>query len=137
MKPRLHAQISAKKYGGKPEDYQHLHDFFDQTKEHIADVRHRAVLHNAWGIFLLEKMYGIHFTNSEGKEVSVRDVGEQHVLDDLGRIPSLDECLKELPHADWFGGPVKSKKVLTPDQLEVKLNDLADSWRVWYEGNCY
>jgi len=128
MKPRLHAQISAKKYGGVPEDYQKYHNFFDQTKAHIADVRHRAILHNAWGIFLLEHMYGTHFLNSEGKEVSVRDIGEQHVLDDLGRIPSLSECLAELPHQDWFGGPVKGhKQPLTPKELEEKLDNMAQT----------
>ena len=122
MKPRLHAQISARRWGGEPEEYQHLHDFFDQTKAHLADVRHRAILHNAWGIFLLEQVYGTHFINSAGKEVSVRDVGEQHVIDDLGRIPPLQECIKDLPHQDWYGGPVRGKKILTPEQLAEKFN---------------
>ena len=111
MKPRLHAKISAHKWGGKPEDYQHLHDWFDHTKAHFADVRHRALLHNSWGIFLLEQIFGTHFVNSDGKEVSVRDVGEQHVLDDLGHIPSLDECMKNLPMEAWFGGPIRGKKI--------------------------
>jgi hypothetical protein len=59
MKPYLHAKISAQKWGGKPEDYQPIHDFIDSSKEHHADVRHRALLHNSWGCFLVEKLFGV------------------------------------------------------------------------------
>jgi len=58
MKPWLHAVASAKKYGGEPSDYLMLHLFFDKTKEHVPDNRHRVVLHNSFGIFLLSQMFG-------------------------------------------------------------------------------
>lgn len=87
MKPYKHCQISAKKFGGKPDDYLKIHNWFDQTKSTIADVRHRMILHNALGIFICEQVFGTYFTNSDGKIVQVRDVAEQHVLDDLGTIP--------------------------------------------------
>lgn len=45
------------------------------------------ILHNALGIFICEQVFGTYFTNSDGKIVQVRDVAEQHVLDDLGTIP--------------------------------------------------
>lgn len=104
MKPFQHAKNSAKKYGGVPEDYQALHDFFDSTKAAVPDIRHRAVLHNAFGIFLLERVFGTTITNSEGKRVSVRDVGEDHVIEDLGFIPTLERWLKNTPIEDWMGG---------------------------------
>lgn len=97
MKPFIHARNSARKYGGKPEDYQKIHDFFDQTKAHIADMRHRCLLHNSFGIYLCEQVNGINITNSDGVLVSVRDIGEQHVLEDLGTIPSLSDCIKTMP----------------------------------------
>lgn len=90
MKPYLHARISAKKFGGDPEDYMEIHNWFDHTKAHIADMRHRALLHNSWGIWLCEQIFGdlillpdgtpkktTYITNSEGKKVQVRDVAEQ------------------------------------------------------------
>jgi hypothetical protein len=40
------------------------------------------------GIFLAEKLFGIAIVNSDGKQVPVRYVGEQHVREDLGRIPT-------------------------------------------------
>lgn len=97
MKPYIHARNSARKHGGTPEDYIKIHDWFDQTKAHIADMRHRAILHNSFGIFLCEQVFGTNIVNSEGKTVSVRDLGEEHVIEDLGRIPSLAECIETMP----------------------------------------
>lgn len=109
MKPYLHGLISVKKFGGKPEDYQKIHDWFDQGKAHVADMRHRAILHNSLGIYICEQVFGTNITNSDGKLVSVRDIGEQHVLDDLGTIPSVQDYLTHLPWLDWLGGPKRAK----------------------------
>jgi hypothetical protein len=49
MKPLKHAVSSAKRFGGKPEDYQAIHDFFDMGKAAHPDVRHRALLHHSMG----------------------------------------------------------------------------------------
>lgn len=111
MKPYLHGLISVKKFGGKVEDYQKYHDWLDQTKAFVPDMRHRAILHNAFGIYLLEQVFGPTLTNSDGKVVSVRDVGEQHVLDDLGTIPTLQDYLTHLPWLDWLGGSKRPKGV--------------------------
>lgn len=110
MKPYLHARKSAKKYGGVPEDYQHLHDFFDQTKAALPDMRHRAILHSSFGIFLLEQVFGTTITNSEGKVVSVRDVGEDHVEDDMGFIPTIERWLRNLPAENWMFGSDRGRK---------------------------
>ena len=104
MKPFQHAKNSAKKYGGIPEDYQAIHDFFDSTKSALPDIRHRAVLHSAFGIFMLERVFGTTVTNSEGRKVSVRDLGEDHVIEDLGFIPTLERWLKNLPIETGMGG---------------------------------
>ena len=97
MKPHLHAKISARKYGGNFEEYMKFHEFFDLTKAHVADNRHRIILHNSWGIFMLAEKFGPLYTNSENKTVAVRDIGEDHVLQDLGRIPSLAEIIDLFP----------------------------------------
>ncbi len=115
MKPYIHAKNSAKKYGGTPEEYLFIHNWFDQTKAHIADMRHRAILHNSFGIYLLEQMFGVTFTNSEGKVISVRDVGEDHVLEDLGTIPTLQDCLKDMPHSDLLGANLRKSKFIPID----------------------
>lgn len=104
MKPYNHARGSVKRWGGKEEDYLPLHDFFDSTKAAMPDVRHRAVLHNAFGIFLLEKVFGPVITNSDGRKVPTRDIGEHHVMEDMGFIPSLEDWLDDIPIQPWHGG---------------------------------
>ena len=115
MKPYLHAQKTVQKYGGKVEDYQKIHDWFDQTKAMVPDMRHRAVLHHAFGIFLCEQQFGITLTNSDGRIVQVRDIGEQHVIDDLGYIPTIQDYLDDMPLQSWHGGPVTRKKSFSLD----------------------
>ena len=116
MKPLKHAHISSKKFGGSPEDYQEIHDFMDHTKQNVPDVRHRMLLHNSWGIYLAEKVFGTYITNSSGTKVSVRDIAEQHVLDDLGFIPTLEKCLESMELEQWMGGPkVKNYKMTLID----------------------
>ena len=119
MKPYKHAVVSANRWGGVPEDYQELHDFFDMTKQNVPDMRHRMILHNSFGIFLLEKMFGKTITNSHGRIVSVRDVGEQHVIEDLGFIPTLEKCFSSMKLEKWMGGQVgKSYKISLVDEKE-------------------
>jgi len=50
--PYHHAVRSARLFGGAPGDYLAIHNWFDESKGHIADVRHRALRHHSEGIFL-------------------------------------------------------------------------------------
>lgn len=113
MKPFLHARSSARRWGGKPEDYLAVHDFMDSSKSAHASVKHRAVLHSAFGIYLAERVFGHNLTNSSGREVSVRDLAEQHVLEDLGTIPSLDRWLDAMELQPWMGGPSRKKRTVS------------------------
>lgn len=106
-KPIIHAISSAKKFGGKPEDYIEIHNLMDSSKIIISDNRHRALTHNSWFIgVILERIFGLTITNSEGIAVSVRDIGEQHVLEDFGGqfIPSAQDYLQALEYEPWMNG---------------------------------
>lgn len=109
MKPLIHAKISMKRYGGQVADYMPIHDFIDSSKACLPDVRHRAILHSSFGIFLCERVFGTSIVNSDGKEVSVRDVAEDHVQDDLGFIPTVEKWLNDLPVQVWMSGGVKRR----------------------------
>lgn len=111
MKPYLHSKSSAKKYGGIPEDYLDIHDFMDSTKAGFADVRHRAILHSSFGCYIVEKIFGHVRKNSSDKEYSVRDIAEQHVIEDLGYIPSTHEWLECMELKTWMGGKMKRTEV--------------------------
>lgn len=135
MKPYHHARISAKKFGGKLEDYLAIHNFMDESKAHLADARHRMFLHNSFGIWLAERVCGEivdnqrmpYITVSDGRKVQVRDVAEQHVLDDLGYIPSLSDCVKDLP----IPGDVAA---INP-QRKIKIGDKVVTMEQLINGN--
>ena len=102
MKPYIHAQASVKKFGGKEEDYLPIHDFIDSSKAHFPDVRHRAMLHNSFGIYIAERVFGIFITNSDGKKIQVRDIAEEHILEDLGFIPTVQDFLSCMKPMEWM-----------------------------------
>jgi hypothetical protein len=106
----IHAEHSAKKWGGKPEEYLKIHKWLDQVKSHLGDNRHRAVLHNAWGIHLAVEVFGDFITNSAGRRVFVKEIGEQHILEDLGFIPSLGDCLAGLKLEPWLAGALTNSR---------------------------
>ena len=100
--PYYHAKSSARLFGGVPEDYLAVHNWFDATKVSYCDFRHRAVRHHAEGIFECERVFGVTLTNSDGKDVPVRYIGEQHVMEDCGRVPSLADWLAAIQPEPWM-----------------------------------
>lgn len=102
MKPFIHSKISVKQFGGKIEDYQAIHDFMDSSKASLPDMRHRAILHSSFGIYIVEKVFGITIKNSDGKDISVRDIAEQHVMDDLGFIPTIEKWFSNMEIEPWM-----------------------------------
>ena len=105
--PYHHAISTVKKHGGLVKDYLEVHSWFDESKAFMPDVRHRALRHHAEGIFECERHFGPTITNSDGKEIPVRFIGEQHVIEDMGRIPTLQDWLKEMPFKSWMGRHAK------------------------------
>ena len=118
--PYHHAISSAKKWGGEPEDYQAIHDWFDESKSHLADVRHRALRHHSEGIFLAEKIFGITITTSTGRKVPVRFIGEQHVVEDFGFIPTVSDFLKNIKLETWMIG---NRKFKPPESVTKKRKE--------------
>lgn len=125
MKPYVHARLSARKYGGVPEDYLKIHDYMDVSKSCHADIRHRAIFHHALGPFVMESIFGTNITNSENKLVSVRDIAEDHIIEDCGRIPSVSDYLNNMQMQPWMAGGVKkySKENAPQPAMTVEMVD--------------
>jgi len=98
-----HALSSVKKWGGTPEEFLPLHQWFDESKAITADFRHRALRHHAEGIFMADTIFGTTITNADGRVIPVRWIGEQHVREDLGWIPSFADCVKAIRPEPWMG----------------------------------
>lgn len=147
MKPLLHAESSARKWGGLPEEYLPIHDFMDSSKAAFSDNRHRALTHNNWFIFVVEKVFGHTITVTIGnqpcevcqgngkfkgteqggrvfyyacdrclsglvsktRDVSVRDICEQHILEDFGGkyIPTVSDYLSGMEFQPWMNNGIK------------------------------
>jgi len=100
--PYHHSLSSVKKWGGSVADYQYIHDWFDASKAIIADFRHRALRHHAEGIFMAETLFGSTVTLQSGRAIPVRWIGEQHVREDLGFIPSFGDWAKAIRPEPWM-----------------------------------
>ncbi len=129
-KPYIHAKSSARRYGGKPEDYEEIHNFMDSSKAAFPSNLHRCLTHQSWFIFQVLERIKFHnsapctpdnrfpiIINSDGKEVSVRDIGEQHILEDFKNkfIPTVADYLNNMDFCDWMqnanGVPPSFKKI--------------------------
>lgn len=103
MTPYMHAVSSAKKFGGEPEDYIEIHDWFDCTKQYTGEFTHRAMRHHAAGIQWCIEHFG-HAIRVKTKLVPVKLIAEQHVMEDCGFIPTIQDWMqpiKENPQ-DWM-----------------------------------
>lgn len=101
MKPLQHAQISAKTYGGSWADYIEIHSFLDSSKSASAHFKHRFLLHHAEGVQLAVSIFGNKIINSEKREISMRRILTEHLIEDLGRIVSIEDWARDLmPNRD-------------------------------------
>jgi hypothetical protein len=147
--PYHHAVSSARQFGGVPEDYQAIHDWFDKSKAHRADPLHRALRHHSEGIFTCEEVFGNTITLStcvtcgvheddhlpwepavqhpfKAKVIPLRWVGEQHVREDLGFIPTANQWLDGIPIQPWMTRSRKlSKELEAEDASSIEADPMA------------
>jgi len=118
-----HAVSSSRKWGGEPEEYYPVHSWFDETKEHFADPRHRAIRHHSQGIGWAIEHFGPTITISTGKEIPVRWIGEQHCNEDFGRIPTMADWLRSMTVEPWMhrGSRKLSIELEREDRKEASL----------------
>jgi hypothetical protein len=100
MNATIHSELSVKRHGGTINDYYHLHDFIDCSKEVEATNKHRFLTHSMF--FIKEAMipiFGNTINIKDGKPVNMKDMLEQdHVVADYGGkfIPTLTDFIDEI-----------------------------------------
>lgn len=128
MTPWYHAVSSAKAFGGSPEDYIAVHNWFDCTKAHTGNFNHRALRHHSQGVEDCIREFGdtIYIPGTD-MEVPVKIIAELHVMEDCGFIPTVADWLapiKEHP-AEWMlKVKKKSKSVLKVEDAEGDAEDV-------------
>lgn len=130
----FHSLSSARRFGGRPEDYAKLHAWMDSSKlaGGLADWRHRALLHHTFGIHLAEQFFGPFISLSNGDQVATRTVASVHVLEDLGFIPSPHQWLAELPIRRWMNGAsLAERKAMQRGQFLPEDKPLSTEPALW------
>lgn len=97
MKPFLHAQISAKLFGGHWRDTLPIHDLLDSSKAAHPTMRHRAVLHSELGVSITRSIFDGRYRSFSSVAPDAEFIAIQHIEDDLGRVPTVAdwaECLR-------------------------------------------
>lgn len=135
MNPYYHAKSSMRKWGGSIKNYKDVHDFLDHTKAHVPDMRHRALLHNSWGIFIAERMFGdtIEVTGEYTvKQVPTRLIVERHIIEDLGKIPTVQDYLAHMTGAPWMTGkaPRSGNPMTMDDQTLPTWEEMQEKFNV-------
>ena len=68
----------------------------------------------------MEQIFGVTITNSEGKVIPSRFIGEQHVREDCGGIiPSVQDWLRGIPH----------KSCMTPPRQRIPLPECLSGYK--------
>ena len=107
MNSYYHAVSASHRWGGTPENYLAIEEFIDSSKQVIGDARHRSLYHHTLGVFLCEKIFGKTITVVKKRnsiQVPVRLIAEQHIIEDLGRLPSPADYINGMPMAAWMSG---------------------------------
>jgi hypothetical protein len=127
----MHAESSAKRFGGTPNDYLEIHKFLDSSGSAFGDKRHRAVTHNSWFIHsVLPRVFGDSIVNSDGKSVYVIAIAKEHILEDFAGkfIPTLDDWLSNLEWQKWMDNgaewPPNQKK--TQEKVEIDYDKIKE-----------
>jgi hypothetical protein len=106
----IHSKSSVRRFGGQIDDYLTIHMKMDCSKAYISDNRHRALTHNAFWIHeVMIPIFGYTIKNSDDKDVSVKDLCEQHILEDFGMrfIPTAQDYLEHMEFQDWMQNGMK------------------------------
>lgn len=107
-----HAQSSVRKFGGSVEDFLPIHEWFDATKELVGDFRHRAMRHHMTGVMECIRIFGPTITLSTGRVIPTQLIGEQHLMEDFGCLPTVQDWLRNIKPEKWMTNAKQLSKEL-------------------------
>jgi len=85
------------------------------------------------GVYIVEQVFGTYFKNSDGLDVSTRAIAEDHCLEDLSVIPSLQDYLENMALQPWMNGqpteescPSSCKEIIKNRRKNTKIIKVRD-----------
>lgn len=120
-----HSLSSVNAFGGHPEDYHRLHQWMDRSRGGSDRLLHRMLAHHSQGIQDAVALFGDTITNAQGRQVPTALLARQHVVEDLGFVPTLEHYLELLHCPRWASRPAKllHSKLLQHPELAADRSD--------------
>src|SRR3546814_8620110 len=88
---------------------------------------------------MLERFFGATITITSGRIVPVRLIGEQHVIEDLGFVPSFADWVRCIRPQPWMGRAQPIHKLVDPfaaSRSEEHTSELQSLMRISYAVFC-
>lgn len=115
-----HCWYSTKQWGGTGLDYLPIHQFLDHTRDFLPDRRNRRLLHNSFGVALLEQRFGeLFMRHSDGEQVPTRYIAYAHIRRDMGHVPTLSESLEGIVVESWMHRKAQNLSIIN-ERIEAK-----------------
>lgn len=141
--PVIHSESSMKRFKGTTDDdfkqFLTIHEKMDCSKAWISDNRHRVLTHTMfWIKEVMIPIFGSYITLSDGRKISVKDICEQHILEDykMKFIPTPQDFIQNMKFEDWMQNGIKgiapsarelyphtTKQPNSPEDFRFKLLD--------------
>jgi hypothetical protein len=103
----IHSASSVRRFGGEINDYIAIHQKMDCSKAYISHNGHRALTHHTFWIHeVMIPIFGYTIKISNGRDICVKDICEQHILEDFGMkyIPTAQDYIENIENKDWMNG---------------------------------
>lgn len=115
---------AAERFGGEPEAYKAVFDWFRRPGVLSRHDLAPAVLGNAFGIMLSERLFGPVIETAPSRFLPTRDAGEAWVIGQFGQIPTLGQVLAAMKTANWmFGADVAEARKCAAEENGLILTD--------------
>jgi hypothetical protein len=101
--PYHHSLSSVRSFGGNVSDFIKIHSWFDETKAHFADFRHRSFRHHKEGVAIMSEVFGPTLMTSCGGVVPTSKIGEQHITEDCLSVVSSSDWANSIKFQKWMG----------------------------------
>jgi hypothetical protein len=91
-------------------------------------MQHRMFLHSDFGLWLAVRIFGEFIQSEDGVKISTKDLFCDHQIEDLGRVVTLSEWLRETDASYW------TRRLRPPRHLEPIKDDPADGLSLRWGG---
>ena len=124
--PYHHALSSMKKWGGAVEDYLAIHCLVRRIEKNYRRFPSPGAQASCRGDLHERDHLRLHDSAVDGSDHSDKMVGEQHVREDLGFIPSFADWVKAIRPEPWMGRTAKleSEHLQVPTATATVLSSL-------------